>query len=75
MSHSMYGADRQTDLNRFSLSAIAAMVAHSPIAVLRPAYRSNFPNEYEPVDVKILEWIRRSRQTDSAAAATRRRAS
>jgi hypothetical protein len=40
------------------------------------AYRSSFPNGYEGVDIKILEWIRRvSQQTDSAAAATRRRAS
>ena len=40
------------------------------------AYRSSFPNGYERVDIKILEWIRRvSQQTDSTAAATRRRAS
>jgi hypothetical protein len=40
------------------------------------AYRSNFPNGYESVDIKILEWIRRvSQQTGSAAAAMRRRAS
>ena len=76
MNHSMYGVDRQTDMNCFSLSAIAAMVAHSPIVLSRPAYRSSFPNGYELVDIKILEWIRRvSEQTDSAAAATRRRAS
>jgi hypothetical protein len=36
---------------------------------------SSFPNGYERVDIKILEWIRRvSQQIDSAAAATRRRA-
>jgi hypothetical protein len=40
------------------------------------ADRSSFPNGYERVDIKILEWIRRvSQQSDSAAAATRRRAS
>ena len=40
------------------------------------AHRPSFPNGYERVDIKILEWIRRvSEQTDSAAAATRRRAS
>ena len=75
MNHSMYGVDRQTDMNCFSLSAIAAMVGHSPIVVSRPACSSSFPNGYERVDIKILEWIRRSQQTDSAAAATRRRAS
>jgi hypothetical protein len=74
MNHSMYGADRQNHLNRFSLSAIAAIVAHSPIVVSRPAYRTSFPNGYERVDINILEWIRRSGQTDSAAAATRCRA-
>ena len=76
MNHSMYGVDRQTDMNCFSLSAIAAMAAHSPIVVSRPAYRSRFPNGYERVDIKILEWIRRvSQQSDSAATATCRRAS
>ena len=76
MNHSMYGVDRQTDMNCFSLSAIAAMVAHSPIVVSRSAYRTSVPNGYERVDIKILEWIRSvSQQTDSAAAATRRRAS
>jgi ribosomal protein L32E len=40
------------------------------------AYRSSLPNGYESVNIKILEWIRRvSQQTDSAAAATHRRAS
>ena len=40
------------------------------------AYRSSFPNGYERVDIKILEWIRRaSQQSDSAAAAMPRRAS
>ena len=76
MNHSMYGVDRQTDMNCFSLSAIAAMAAHSPIVVSRPAYRSRFPNGYERVDIKILKWIRRvSQQSDSAATATCRRAS
>jgi hypothetical protein len=75
MNHSMYGADRQTDLNPFSLSAIAVMAADSPIVVSRPTYRTSFPNGYERVDIKILEWIRRVSQTDSAAGATRRRAS
>jgi hypothetical protein len=76
MNHSMYGVDRQTDMNCFSLSAIAAMVGRSPIVVSRSAYRTSVPNGYERVDIKILEWIRRvSQQTDSAAAATRRRAS
>jgi hypothetical protein len=76
MNHSMYGVDRQTDMKCFSLSAMAAMVAHSPIVVSRSAYRTSVPNGYERVDIKILEWIRRvSQQTDSAAAATRRRAS
>ena len=76
MRHSMYGADRQTDLNPLSLSAIAAMAAHSPIVVSRPTYRTSFPNGYERVDIKILEWIRRvSQQVDLAAAATRRHAS
>ena len=38
------------------------------------AYRSSFPNGFERVDIRILEWIRRvSQQTD--AAATHRRAS
>jgi hypothetical protein len=75
MSHSMYGADCPNHLSRFSLAAIAAVVAHSPIVVSRPACSSSFPNGYERVDIKILEWIRRSQQTDSAAAATRCRAS
>ena len=66
----MYGANRQTHLNRFPISAISAIV------VALPADRSSFPNGYERVDIKILKWIRRvSQQADSAAAATRRRAS
>ena len=66
----MYGANHQTHLNRFPISAISAIV------VALPAYRSSFPNGYERVDIKILKWIRRvSQQPDSAAAATRRRAS
>ena len=69
----MYGANRQTHLNRFPISA---MMAYSPIVVALPAYRSSFPNGYERVDIKILKWIRRvSQQPESAAAATRRRAS
>ena len=76
MNHSMYGVDRQTDMNCFSLSAIAAMVGHSPIVVSRSAYRTSVPNGYERVDIKTLEWIRRmSQQSDAAATATRRRAS
>ena len=47
MNHSMYGVDRQTDMNCFSLSAIAAMVGHSPIVVSRSAYRTSVPNGYE----------------------------
>ena len=47
MNHSMYGVDRLTDMNCFSLSAIAAMVAHSPIVVSRSAYRTSVPNGYE----------------------------
>ena len=70
----MYGANRQTHLNRFPISAISAMMAYSPIVVALPA--SSFPNGYERVDIKILKWIRRvSQQPESAAAATRRRAS
>ena len=72
----MYGANRQTHLNHFPISAISAMMAYSPIVVALPAYRSSFPNGYERVDIKILKWIRRvSQQPASAAAATRRRAS
>jgi hypothetical protein len=72
----MYGANRQTHLNRFPISAISAMMAYSPIVVALPAYRSSFPNGYERVDIKILKWIRRVlQQPESAAAATRRRAS
>ena len=52
MKHSMYGADRQT------LSAIATVVAYSGIVVSRPAHYTSFPNGYEQVDIKILEWIR-----------------
>ena len=74
MSYLKYGPVRQTDLNRFSVSAIAAMVA-SPTIVSRPADRTSVPNGYERVDIKILEWIRRSQQAESAAAATCRRAS
>ena len=75
MTHLSYGAARQTDLNRLSVSPIAAMVAHSPIIVSWPAYRMSVPNGYDRVDIKILEWIRRSQQADSAAAATCRRTS
>jgi hypothetical protein len=75
MSYLSYGAACQTDLNRFSVSPIAALVAHSPIVVSQPAYRTSVPNGYDRVDIKILEWIRRSQQADSAAAATCRRTS
>ena len=53
MSHSMYGADCPNHLSRFSLAAIAAVVAHSPIVVSRPACSSSFPNGYERVDIWI----------------------
>jgi len=65
-----------SDQNRLTLLAVTALVAHAPILVFPPAHRTWFPNGYERVDIKILEWIRRvSQQSDSAAAATRRRAS
>jgi hypothetical protein len=69
MKYSMYGADRQT------LSAIAAAAAHSRIVVSRPAHHTSFPNGYEHVDIKILEWIRRVPRKIDPAAATHRRAS
>jgi hypothetical protein len=50
------------DQNRFTLSALAALVAHSPILVSRPAHRRRFPRGYERVDIEILEWIRRAPQ-------------
>jgi hypothetical protein len=74
MNLSMCGADRQNHLNHFSLSTIAAAVAHLPVVVSRPAYHSSLPNGYERTDIKILEWIRVSQQIDLAAAATGRRA-
>ena len=46
--------------HRFTLSAVTALVAHAPILVFPPAHRTPFPNGYERVDMKILEWIRRS---------------
>jgi hypothetical protein len=69
MKHSMCGADRQT------LSAIATVAAHSRIVVSRPAHCTSFPNGYEQVDIKILEWIRRVPREIDPAAATRRCAS
>jgi hypothetical protein len=69
MKHSMYGADRQT------LSATATAVAHSRIAVSRPVHSTSFPNGYEQVDIKILQWIRRVPQEIDPAAATHCRAS
>jgi hypothetical protein len=49
-----------SDQNRFTLSAVTALVAHAPILVFPPAHRTRFPNGYERVDIKILEWIQRS---------------
>ncbi|HEV2697237.1 MAG TPA: hypothetical protein VGU90_04535 [Terriglobales bacterium] len=69
MKHSMCGADRQT------LSAIATVVTHSRIVVSRPAHYTSFPNGYDQVDIKILEWIRRVPQEIDPAAATHCRAS
>jgi hypothetical protein len=43
-----------------TLSAVTALVAHAPILVFPPAHRTRFPNGYERVDIKILEWIQRS---------------
>jgi hypothetical protein len=50
------------DQNRFTLSALATLAAHSPILVSRSAHRTRFPRGYERVDIKILEWIRRAPQ-------------
>jgi hypothetical protein len=64
MKHWMYGADRQT------VSAIATVVAHSRIVVSPPAHYTSFPNGYEQVDMRILEWIRRTPQEIDPAAVT-----
>jgi hypothetical protein len=69
MKHSMCGTDRQT------LSATATVVAHSHIVVSRPAHYTSFPNGYEQVDIKILQWIRRVPQEIDPVAATHCRAS
>jgi hypothetical protein len=50
------------DQNRFTVSAVAAPVPHSPILLSWPACRTRFPNGYEHVDIQILEWIRRPAQ-------------
>jgi hypothetical protein len=40
------------------LSAIATVIAHSPIRVMRSrAVQHDFPAAFEDVDVAILEWI------------------
>ena len=69
MKHSMYGADRQ------ALSATATVVAHSRIVISRPDHYTSFPNGYEQVDIKILQWIRRAPREIDPAAATHCRAS
>jgi hypothetical protein len=69
MKHSMYGADRQ------ALSATATVVAHPRIVISRPAHYTSFPNGYEQVDIKILQWIRRAPREIDPAAATHCRAS
>jgi hypothetical protein len=50
------------DQNRFTVSAVAALVPHSPILLSWPACRTRFPNGYEHVDIQILEWLRRPAQ-------------
>jgi len=49
-----------SDQNRLTLLAVTALVAHAPILVFPPAHRTWFPNGYERVDIKILEWIQQS---------------
>ena len=49
-----------SDQNRLTLLAVTAPVAHAPILVFPPAHRTWFPNGYERVDIKILEWIQQS---------------
>jgi len=42
---------------RFTPAALAALVSHSPILISSSARRTRFPRGYEPVDLRILEWI------------------
>jgi hypothetical protein len=63
------------DQTRFPLSATATMVAHSPFVISRPCRCLSFPEGYEQVDIKILEWIQRAPQEINPAAAARCRVS
>jgi hypothetical protein len=43
------------DRDRISIETFAAVIARSPIVMMRPAAR--FPAGFDDVDVAILDWI------------------